>query len=330
VRQPPAGSEIRFDGSIERREGPLPLVIPLSSRSWRHRFDRRDAMQDAEELSYYASPGPLTRLDERPQLARLPADPAGIVRVVQGLMVHDYYAPLYGLDVPPERRRVEHELRTADAIVHQILRLDPASLTEPRPPERRLIGYCRHFSVLTCALLRHVGVPARARCGFGMSFESGRGIDHWILERWDEDRGGWVRTDAQLDDIQRRALGLQFDPLVLPAGVFLSGGEAWQRCRAGQADPAKFGIGEWWGAWFVRNNVVRDVAALNKVELLPWDSWGLMDRESNLGEGSADELVDEVASLAADDRWAALRAKYEGDLRLRAPASGYQTPPAGS
>ena len=31
-----------------------------------------------------------------------------------------------------------------------------------------------------------------------------------------------------------------------------------------------------YGYWFIAGNLVRDLAALNKVELLPWDDWGAM------------------------------------------------------
>ena len=37
-----------------------------------------------------------------------------------------------------------------------------------------------------------------------------------------------------------------------------------------------FGIFDWRGQWFAQNNLVRDFLSLNKIELLPWDSWGLM------------------------------------------------------
>ena len=46
-----------------------------------------------------------------------------------------------------------------------------------------------------------------------------------------------------------------------------------QLCRAGQANPDLFGVFDMHGMWFIRGNVVRDLAALNKVELLPWDCW---------------------------------------------------------
>lgn len=56
-------------------------------------------------------------------------------------------------------------------------------------------------------------------------------------------------------------------------------GEAWRLCRAGQADPDLFGIFDLQGLWFIRGNVVRDLAPLNKMELLTWDCWGVIDRD---------------------------------------------------
>ena len=40
--------------------------------------------------------------------------------------------------------------------------------------------------------------------------------------------------------------------------------------------PDQFGIFDWHGQWFVQDNLVRDFLSLNKIELLPWDGWGLM------------------------------------------------------
>jgi hypothetical protein len=53
--------------------------------------------------------------------------------------------------------------------------------------------------------------------------------------------------------------------------------------------------------------------------MLPWDSWGLMDRSAGLGQGAADRLVDEVAAVTAAQDWAAARRLYMADDRLRVP-----------
>ncbi|MGQ0804338.1 MAG: transglutaminase domain-containing protein [Actinomycetota bacterium] len=249
----------------------------------------------------------------------LPDDPAALAPVVQGLIVHEFMAEwLYGWQPPPERAG-EVETRSAAAIVERILGHDDRPLAEARPVERRMIGNCRTYTTLTCALLRRIGVPARARCGFGTYFEPGEFVDHWVVEHWNNSRGRWVQLDAQLDDIQRANFPIDFDPCDLPPGRFVTGGDAWERCRAGEADPEQFGIMDLRGLWFVRGDVVRDLAALNKVELLPWDSWGLLDEEFDEADGAAVAFVDELALVTVVGDLDRVRKLYETDDRLRVP-----------
>jgi hypothetical protein len=80
-----------------------------------------------------------------------------------------------------------------------------------------------------------------------------------------------VFVDAQLDELQQAAMKINFDVLDVPRDQFIVGGKAWQMCRSGEQNPAKFGIFDMHGLGFVRGNLVRDVASLNKMELLPWD-----------------------------------------------------------
>jgi hypothetical protein len=67
---------------------------------------------------------------------------------------------------------------------------------------------------------------------------------------------------------------------------------------------------------------VRDLASLNRMEMLPWDVWGIM----SLNDGGLTEdkktLLDRVAALTlADDSksFAELRLLYESEERLRVP-----------
>jgi hypothetical protein len=273
----------------------------------------------ADELAYYSTPGPMTTLGPGSDAFQgLPTDPMALGPVVQGLILHEFWAERYGVEIPPARAD-EVETRTASAMVELILRLDPAPLSVPRPPDRRMIGNCRHFSVLSCALLRRQEVPARARCGFGTYFEPDRYIDHWVVECWEPTLERWRRVDNQLDHVQRQALALDFDPTDMPAGRFLDGAEAWQLCRAGAADPERFGILDFWGLWFVRNNVVRDLAALNKMELLPWDGWGLMTVAEEHGAGPGTGLVDKVAEAIVGDDWLETQGLYAENDLLRVP-----------
>jgi len=275
---------------------------------------------DAAALAYFATPGPLTRLAAHAARVRdLPDTVSDLCRVVQGLVVHPFLAHLYGLD-PSTLGRDDLEIRPAADMVDRMLALDSRPLDEARPPERRFVGNCRHFTVLLCAFLRARGVPARARCGFGAWFNFPRFEDHWVCEVWDGARGSWHLVDAQLDPRQRDAFKIHFDPLDVPRTQFIVAGDAWQRCRSGGADPQRFGILDLRGLWFVRGNVVRDLAAHAKRELLPWDGWGLMATQAE-SDAAQLALLDRVAQLtqAGDERHDEVLQLYESEPCLRVP-----------
>jgi hypothetical protein len=260
----------------------------------------------------YSTPGPLTDLSSVPAdaLTAVPTDADGINRLAHTLIVHPNETG--GLDLP-EARFADNQLRHADRIVAAILRLDDAPLHVPREAARRAVGTCRHVAVLTCALLRWRGIPARARCGFATYFKPGLGLDHWVVEHRRD--GRWVRTDAEI--IGGTVLA---HPEDLDEGLFLTGGEAWTAWREGRIDAAKFGVDgtENFGPAEIQGNLVRDLASLNKMELLPWDEWGRMDAAYK-GETGADydELMDRVAAVTAGDDASHVTALYAAaDLRV--------------
>ncbi|MEW6569192.1 MAG: transglutaminase-like domain-containing protein [Chloroflexota bacterium] len=272
-------------------------------------------------LAFYAAHGPVT--DPGPHhalLAGLPADLETLCALMQGLLVHVHWAERLGLALS-EARRAEVNLRAVARQLERLRALDDSPLAMCRPPERRLVGNCRDFSVLLCAILRHQHVPARARCGFATYFRPGHFEDHWVCEVWDRKRERWRRVDAQLEDFQRQVLAIDFDPLDVPASQFLIAGEAWQQCRAGEADPDAFGIFDMHGLWFVQGNVVRDLLSLNKLELLPWDAWGHMAPPGK--PPSAEELafMDDIAALtiSVDEHFDEVRAIFAEDPGLRPP-----------
>jgi len=246
----------------------------------------------------YTAPGRLTDLGEvsAAVLGPVPADPVGICRLVPGLVLHPFDTTGLGLDAA---RLAGQQIRSASAIISAVLALDPAALDVPREPARRLVGTCRTFVVLSCALLRHRGIAARARCGFGTYFQPGLGLDHWVTEYWHEDDGRWVRVDTQ--HLQHSLVSRPDD---LRPGEFLTGGEAWVGYRHGNVDAATFGVPatENFGPAEISGNTVRDLAAMNKVEMLPWDEWGQMPAayQGQAGPGY-DELIDEVAAACASD-----------------------------
>jgi hypothetical protein len=259
----------------------------------------------------YRRPGPLTRLDpaQAQHAEGLGRDAVSICTATQSLVVEPADATAAGV---PEHRLAERNIRPAAALVDVLARLDPRPLHEPRGKPSRVVGTCRHFALLSCALLRSRGVPARARCGFATYFVPGKSVDHWVTEYRRDGDSRWARIDTEL-------LGTAVvpDATDLAPDEFLTGGEAWQRYRAGSVDPDSFGVAgvdHAWGVGEIRGNAIRDLASLNKVETLPWDEWGRMDASYHGRTGADyDRLMDTVAAACASDDPATLAATYASE-----------------
>lgn len=215
-----------------------------------------------------------------PSLRDLPHGAAALCEIAQGVLIHrDIASWLYGLNLSGEQRDLAN-IRTVARMIAEIQRRNAKSLREIREPAERMPCVCWHFSSLIAAILREQGVPARARCGFGAYFTPGRFEDHWVAEYWNTAEHRWVFVDAQLDSVHRRTFRVDFDPTDVPHDRFILAGDAWQQCRAGRADPDLFGLSiiKEQGLWWIAQNLIRDLASLNRLEMLPWDVWGMMPR----------------------------------------------------
>jgi hypothetical protein len=225
-------------------------------------------------LDFYSQPGAMTSPGRHARsFVELPSSVADLARLVSGLLLHEHFAPEYGVTLSNERRS-ESQIRAVERMLDGLLRHDDLPLSAPRSTSKRLVGVCRHFTVMLVAMLRAKGIPARARCGFAAYFNRDRFEDHWVCEYWSTEKGRWALVDAQIDDLQRSMLAIDFDWLDVPRNRFVIAADAWAQCRAGDADPASYGIFDLRGLWFVGGNVLRDLAALNNMEMLPWDAWG--------------------------------------------------------
>lgn len=259
----------------------------------------------------YAVTGPLTALGSTEALGEIAGTPVEVCWPVHGLVIQPSDAQAFDL---PSARLEETQIRPAASLLACLLALDPSPLTSPRLPEQRVIGTCRHFAVLACAFLRHRGIPSRVRCGFATYFQPSQALDHWIVE-YREPAGRWVRLDPEV-----LAQDVVEHPEDLDPGAFISGAEAWQAYRRGDIDASTFGVygTENFGPSEIRGNLVKDLAALNKVEMLPWDEWGRMTDAYRGATGEDyDELLDEVASTcAADDGDRITQLFHRPDLRV--------------
>src|SRR6516225_1528636 len=242
----------------------------------------------------------------------LPGEPGALAKTVQGLLIHQHIAPAYGVTLSRDQQSQSH-VRAVEQILDDIVTRDGRPLSALRAASERQVGVCRHFTLLHVTMLRTHGIPARARCGFGAYFEIGKCLDHWVTEYWDNGTKSWVLFDAQIDDRQRELFKIGFDTADVPRDQFVVAGDAWSACRCGRADPSSFGILDMHGLWFIAGNLVRDIAALNNREMLPWDIWGAMRRhDSELDLGFFDQLaivssdpdahIDELNALYCDER----------------------------
>jgi hypothetical protein len=269
-------------------------------------------MWAAAALDYYLTPGPMTDLSRCPKelLRNLPHDPDSLMRMVRGALISSSALRKRAISVP-ESRSSELQIRSASAMLEHI-----RDLAAFRPPELRLLGNCRQVATLTCALFRHRGIPTRVRAGFAGYFHPNTYDDHWIIEYWHVGECRWIRVDPQLDFEQSTSE-------TLAAQQYFTGSEAWRACREGHADPNRFNMGgDNWGIGEVRGSVILDIAALNKMEMLPWDAWGRMDDAySGKTDSAYDDFLDGVSAVVNANDFPAIRELYESSGDLRVPAT---------
>lgn len=287
-------------------------------------------MTTQQILNFYSRSGGMTSVGKfAPMFAALPNDVATLVRIVQGLAVYDVVASdFYGFNIPDERKNEIH-IRPVEGMLDRLFAIDHQPLTVARPAETRLVSRCRNFLLLLLAMLRAKGVPARARCGFGTYFNPGYFEDHWACEYWNDTQKRWILVDAQLDEIWREKLKIDFDILDVPRNRFLVAGDAWAKCRAGKLDSSKFGISfiPLHGLWFIAENLVRDIAALNKMEMLPWDVWGGQPKPDEHIDDEHLRFFDKLGMLSRDPdlSFDELHKLYAENNDLRVPATVFNS-----
>jgi len=246
----------------------------------------------------------------------LPDDIPGIAAVVRNLLIH-YRAD--GIEFTGDRL-AEIDNRWVSAILATDQKRNGTALAVPREPFDRVVGCCRDYTLLFVSMLRHKGIPARSRVGFGNYFAEGFDHDHVVAEYWNGDR--WVMIDAEMDPADPR---FTFDVADMPAGPFRSAAEVWRGYRDGVLDGDLFGADpnpdaplKLHGGWFIRTYVHYQLAHLNGDELLLWDNWGGM---SDTLDGADLDLTDRIADLMlASDNGDETATKEVNDLYRTDPA----------
>lgn len=201
----------------------------------------------------------------------------------------------------------EINLRYAADMLTRLIALSPIEPGSPREARHRIVGCCRDWALLLVSLARHHGITARSRVGFANYFVKDWWLDHVVAEIWDEGEHRWRLVDAQLhEDHVNASTGDKVDPADIGRDEFLPGLDAWKSVRGGELDAEQFVVDpeipapNLRGMPYLWHNVVQDLAALNKREMVLWDVWGIDCAEVN-EDGAA--LLDRVAAAENLDEW---------------------------
>ncbi len=259
-------------------------------------------MTTPENLTFFRAHGDMTNPKAHGDiLAGLAGDLATVVKTIQGLLIHDAFGKtLY--DNPPRTiaSASRETLPVYDRLSQILVRDSDPPLAALAPPDR-VVGTCRDFALMLCAMLRHTGTAARVRCGFANYLGGEHYQDHWLTEYWNSAEERWVKVDAQLDAAHIDHLKIDFDPLDVPEFRFIVGHRAWELIRSDAMEAGWFGHGEHRGLWFVRVNTARDLMALCKHEKSPWDDWRAMTEEERAlddrGLAEGDWMADRVRMI---------------------------------
>ena len=107
----------------------------------------------------------------------------------------------------------------------------------------------------------------------------------------------------------------------MPRTRFLVAGDAWKACRTG-ADATTFGVAgtPMWGLIEVLGNVMQDLAALQKIELLPWGWYGVATEDGvEVRDVALFDSLAELSHLADAGAIVTLQSLVDSNDRLRVP-----------
>jgi hypothetical protein len=286
-----------------------------------------------DDQEFWAEQGAVTDPGEFASLTRaVPGSLAAIRAAARGLVFHYRAGGDFAANGITADRVAEIDTRYAKDMLSRLVSLADQPLADPRTPSQRLIGCCRDFTVLFLSIAREHGIPARARVGFATYFHPGWYIDHVVAEVWDAPSGRWRLVDPELaDDHISPVDGARVNPEDLTQGQFLTGPAAWRACRSGVTDAGRFlvdpdlEIPATRGWPYIRHNLIHDLAALTKHEMLLWDNWGWTELD---GDPSPEQLavLDDLAAAASASHIppATIASFYERDgLSVPATVTSY-------
>ena len=181
---------------------------------------------------------------------------------------------------------------------------------------------CREYALFACAVLRQANLAARIRVFFNKFYYEPFNHDQILLEFWNENVQEWHKADLRfkLSDLSLK-LAISLDFFNVQEEHYISAARAWIDCRAHPNLAMRFFGGNKKGLWYVRDRLIQDLAALNKVEMLLWDCWGLMTCPEKEMTRKNFFLLDQLAEmmLNPDQNFFELREMYFKHEEFRVP-----------
>ena len=256
----------------------------------------------------------------------IPPDLSALHRAANQLIFHYGHREQFaGHGIAGERLH-EIDTRYAADMFQLVQELSNTPAGAERSPAQRMVGCCRDYTLFLVAMARHHGIPARSRVGFATYFSPGWSIDHVVAEIWDRTERRWRLVDANLDlGHIDPSDGTPLDVLDLPRDRFLVAPVAWRRCRSGAADPARFVVNPsltepFLRSWpYLTHNLLTDLAALDRRELVLWDVWGIGAQETAPSDGQLARLDALAAELDTTDPDAATISRWLGHEDFQIP-----------
>jgi len=237
--------------------------------------------------SIYSDPGRHLGL-----LSRVGDGPPEIARWINSLMQHPRG--------PEAKERAFHQEQVRDlqlrSVEEHLSRALQRGLLDSRHDQPKVGGLCRDFALIAVTKFRASNIPARLRVGFADYLAPGYWEDHWLCEWHDGQK--WRRLDVEFAPVQ----GIYFDAFDVPSERFITASEAWSRVRNEPEIASTFGVSslDLAGVWFIAGSVFREIAALRKLELKPWDYWGLVEdllRAPSAWQPQSRKKLDQLVSL---------------------------------
>jgi hypothetical protein len=153
----------------------------------------------SEALDFYRGYGKNTNPGEYSDLfAELPESLQDLCDWIKTQLLHPAEVERYTNVLPEGRTREDSDFYSVHDMLAELVNRNSRGLTMERKPVERLVLSCRFHAMLLVSVIKYRGVPARVRVGFAgyLASKSGKHIDHWISEIWNERENRWMFVDA--------------------------------------------------------------------------------------------------------------------------------------